>query len=128
MTFIIFIIILGLLVVVHELGHFLAAKKAGVHVEEFGFGYPPRALTLGRKWGTLFSINWIPFGGFVKIFGENYEKESKNNPKENVPQISVGLNFTEVSKKWQTVILAAGVTFNMIFAWLLFSIGFVVGL
>ena len=67
MTLVIFVIILGLLVLVHELGHFLIAKKAGVHVEEFGFGYPPRAISLGRRWGTLFSINWIPFGGFVKI-------------------------------------------------------------
>src|SRR3989338_6773260 len=76
MTFIIFIIILSVLVFIHELGHFLIAKKAGVYVEEFGFGYPPRLLSLGRKWGTLFSLNWIPFGGFVKIFGENYEEDS----------------------------------------------------
>lgn len=132
MTIIIFIIILGLLVLVHELGHFLAAKKAGVRVEEFGFGYPPRALIIGRKWGTIFSLNWIPFGGFVKIFGENYEEaeslklkaKSENSPTSN-PQ---PLSFVEISKKWQALILVAGVTFNLLFAWLLFSLGFLIGL
>lgn len=146
MTIIIFAIILGLLVLVHELGHFLAAKKAGVHVEEFGFGYPPRALKIGRKWGTLFSLNWIPFGGFVKIFGENYESGghqesfSSESPRvssstevdearlssENFP--GGRKNFTEVSKKWQATILAGGVVFNILFAWFLFSLGFMIGL
>ena len=101
---------------VHELGHFLAAKRAGVRVDEFGFGYPPRAIVLGEKWGTKFTLNWIPFGGFVKILGENYEAEG------------VGRKFTEVSKKWQAVILAGGVGFNILFAWVLFSICFVVGM
>lgn len=121
MTIIIFIIILGTLVLVHEMGHFIAAKKSGVRVEEFGFGYPPRAISLGRRWGTLFSINWIPFGGFVKIFGENYEEEAAASK-------ASGLSFTKVSKKLQVVILAGGVAFNIIFAWILFSFGFVFGL
>lgn len=139
MTLIIFVIILGLLVLVHELGHFLAAKKAGVYVEEFGFGYPPRAVSIGRRWGTLFSINWIPFGGFVKIFGENYEEEVeslelKAESKElkafsKAPSSKLqALSFVQVSKKWQAVILVAGVLFNIIFAWLLFSLGFMIGL
>ena len=130
MTFIIFVIILGLLVLVHELGHFLVAKKAGVKVEEFGFGYPPRALKLGRKWGTLFSLNWIPFGGFVKILGENYDEENDSpEKKSSSSENSRGdLHFTKISKKWQAAILAAGVTFNIIFAWLLFSLGFMIGL
>jgi regulator of sigma E protease len=122
MTFIIFLIILGVLVFVHEFGHFLMAQKAGVKVEEFGFGYPPRALKIGKRWGTLFTLNWIPFGGFVKIFGENYE--------EDIFQSSdlKNLRFTEVGKKWQAAILASGITFNIIFAWLLFSLGFMIGL
>lgn len=125
MTIIIFIIILGLLVLVHELGHFLAAKKAGVRVEEFGFGYPPRALIIGRKWGTIFSLNWIPFGGFVKIFGENYEEaESEGSPNPKTQTLS----FVEISKKSQALILVAGVIFNLLFAWLLFSLGFLIGL
>lgn len=141
MTLLIFFIVLGMLVFVHELGHFLAAKKAGVQVDEFGFGYPPRALKIGRKWGTLFTLNWIPFGGFVKILGENYEKETAGNDSlrsQDASHISLreryqpfpkeGKNFTEVSKKWQAAILASGVIFNLLFAWFLFSLGFLIGL
>ncbi len=150
MTILIFLIILGLLVFVHELGHFLAAKKAGVEVEEFGFGYPPRAMTLGKKWGTTFTLNWIPFGGFVKIFGENYEESFSTPPDQKSTDISLlrnsssspqsgslgisdsgsskKLSFVQVSKKWQAAILVAGVTFNILFAWFLFSLGFLIGL
>lgn len=111
---------------VHEFGHFLMAKKAGVRVDEFGFGYPPRALVIGRKWGTLFTLNWIPFGGFVKIFGEDYEPPSLEES--GLDKSKENLNFTQVSKKWQAVILAAGVTCNILFAWFLFSLGFMIGL
>lgn len=127
MTFLIFIIVLGVLILVHELGHFLVAKKAGVQVDEFGFGYPPRALKLGTKWGTLFSLNWIPFGGFVKILGENYEEETSHDQGEGGRR-SGGVNFTQVSKKWQAGILVAGVVCNIIFAWFLLSLGFMIGL
>jgi len=66
--------ILTVLIVVHEFGHFLAAKRAGLKVEEFGIGYPPRIFR--KKIGeTIYSINLIPFGGFVKIYGENFNKE-----------------------------------------------------
>ncbi|OHB14542.1 MAG: RIP metalloprotease RseP [Candidatus Zambryskibacteria bacterium RIFOXYC1_FULL_39_10] len=123
MTILIFFIILGVLVFVHELGHFLAAKKAGVKVDEFGFGYPPRAYRIGEKWGTVFTLNWIPFGGFVKIFGENYEEEA--GEEHSLPQQK---SFIQVSKKWQATILAAGVVFNILFAWFLFSFGFLIGL
>ncbi len=143
MTFIIFLIILGVLVFVHELGHFLAAKKAGVRVDEFGLGYPPRAKVIGKKWGTLFTLNWVPFGGFVKIFGEDYE-ENEISPQESSssesPRVSSqssarlssedfpeGKNFTQASKKWQAAILCAGVAFNIFFAWFLFSISFMFG-
>lgn len=69
LTIIVGIVALSVLIIVHELGHFLAAKATGVTVEEFGIGFPPRIY--GRKWrGTLYSINWIPFGGFNKIAGE----------------------------------------------------------
>lgn len=146
MTIIIFLIILGVLVFVHELGHFLVAKKAGVAAEEFGFGYPPRALVLGRKWGTLFTLNWIPFGGFVRILGENYEEKDENDPPEKFSQKVLGSPregearlfsrsfpegqklLTEVSRWWQAAILSAGIIFNIIFAWLLFSLGFMIGL
>jgi regulator of sigma E protease len=69
LTIVVGIIALSVLIIVHELGHFIAAKATGVPVDEFGIGFPPRLY--GRKWrGTIYSINWIPFGGFNKIAGE----------------------------------------------------------
>jgi regulator of sigma E protease len=69
LTIVVGIVALSVLIIVHELGHFLAAKATGVPVEEFGIGFPPRAYS--KKWrGTIYSINWIPFGGFNKIAGE----------------------------------------------------------
>src|SRR3989338_1923666 len=73
MAIIIFLIILSLLIIVHELGHFAAAKKFGIRVDEFSLGYPPRAGKLFRWKGTDFTLNWLPFGGFVRIFGEDGE-------------------------------------------------------
>lgn len=76
--FIAFVIILSILIFIHELGHFLVAKKFGLKIEEFGFGYPPRIW--GKKIGeTIYSINWIPFGGFVRIYGEDYLEKSKDS-------------------------------------------------
>ncbi|KKP95903.1 MAG: membrane-associated zinc metalloprotease [Microgenomates group bacterium GW2011_GWC1_38_14] len=70
LTILVFIIILSVLVLVHELGHFLVAKKLGIKVEEFGFGFPPRVFA--KKIGeTLYSINLLPIGGFVKLYGED---------------------------------------------------------
>ena len=130
MTFLIFLIILGVLVFVHELGHFLVAKKAGIRVDEFGLGFPTRAKILGKKWGTVFTLNWIPFGGFVKIFGEDYEEDEpdskENSFSENTQislqssdklssgDVSVGKRFTQVSKKWQAAVLLRGVAFNVL--------------
>jgi len=68
-TVIIFVVVLSLLVFVHEAGHFLAARLFGIGVEEFGFGFPPRAIGW-RRGGTIYSLNWIPLGGFVKLKGE----------------------------------------------------------
>ncbi len=68
-TIVVGVVVLSFLIIIHELGHFLAAKATGVPVEEFGVGFPPRIY--GKKWrGTIYSINWIPFGGFNKITGE----------------------------------------------------------
>jgi regulator of sigma E protease len=70
MTVIIFLAILAILIFVHELGHFLVAKKSGIRVDEFAIGFPPKLFA--KKWGsTLYTLNIIPFGGFVKIFGED---------------------------------------------------------
>ena len=115
MTAIVFIIILAVLVFVHELGHFLVAKKFGIKVEEFGFGFPPRLWGIKRG-GTIYSINWIPFGGFVKIFGEDGGDRTDKQ--------------SFVSKKiWQrTSVLLAGATMNVILAVFLLSLGFMIGL
>jgi regulator of sigma E protease len=71
MTIVLFLAILVALIVVHEFGHFVLAKLFKMRVEEFGIGYPPRMLTYLRKDGTDYTLNWLPFGGFVKIFGED---------------------------------------------------------
>ncbi len=69
LTLIAGIVVLSVLIIVHELGHFIASKATGCWVEEFGIGFPPRLY--GKKWGeTIYSVNWIPFGGFNKISGE----------------------------------------------------------
>ena len=78
LTAVVFIIILSVLVLVHEFGHFMVAKGLKIKVEEFGFGLPPRALGF-KKGETVYSLNWIPLGGFVRIFGE--EGEARDNPR-----------------------------------------------
>lgn len=112
MSVIIFIIILAVLIIVHEYGHFIVAKKSGIRVEEFGLGYPPRAKKLFRKNGTDFTLNWLPFGGFVKIFGENPEDESQN-----------GLHKSEAliaKPRWvQALVMFAGPFMNFLFAWVI---------
>jgi regulator of sigma E protease len=119
MNIILFIVILAVLVFVHELGHFLAAKKFRIKVSEFGIGFPPKIWSR-KKGETLYSVNAIPFGGFVKILGENPEEVGDEVEKER------NLIF---KPKWvQIAVLAAGVAFNIIFAWLLISFGFMTGL
>ena len=120
MAILIFLIVLIVLILVHELGHFLVAKACGIRVDEFGLGFPPKIF--GVKYGeTTYSINWIPFGGFVKIFGENPDEDSISGP---------GASRSMVNKpKWQQfLVLVAGISFNIIFAWLLISFGFMSGL
>src|SRR3989337_3867428 len=69
-TILVFLLILSVLVLIHEAGHFFVARKFGIKVEEFGFGFPPRLF--GKKIGeTIYSINWLPIGGFVKLYGED---------------------------------------------------------
>lgn len=115
LTLIVFILILGLLVFVHELGHFVAARKNGVKVEEFGFGFPPRIFGI-KKGETIYSLNWIPLGGFVKIKGEGGEDREDEDSFSN-------------KKIWRrAVILAAGVLMNFVLAAVLLSIGFMIGL
>jgi len=115
LTIIVFLLILGLLIFVHELGHFIMAKRAGAKVEEFGFGFPPRIF--GKKIGeTIYSLNLIPLGGFVRILGESGEE--KKNPR----------SFANKSTFQRFKILIAGVSMNLMLAAVLLSIGFSLGL
>jgi regulator of sigma E protease len=118
MTVIIFLGVLFLLVLVHEFGHFIVAKKVGMRVDEFGIGFPPRIF--GKKFGeTLYSLNIFPIGGFVKIFGEDALTEGE-------PLDTSGA-FTSKSKWAQAAVLIAGVSMNILFAWFLFTIAFTIG-
>lgn len=121
-TIIVFFIVLSVLVIIHELGHFIAAKKSGVYVEEFGFGFPPRIF--GIKYGeTLYSLNWLPFGGFVKVLGEEMHELTDK-------KLSAELkNRTFFSKKPLTkiIILVAGVTANFLLGWIIVSCLFIQG-
>lgn len=114
MTLLLFIAILSLLVFVHELGHFLAAKKAGILVEEFGFGLPPKIW--GKKIGeTTYSINALPFGGFVKLYGEDGSGEVLLDG-------AKGRAYFEKSIPRRLSVLVAGVTMNLLLAIVSFSI------
>lgn len=132
LTILIFIVLLGLLVFVHELGHFVAARRSGIAVEEFGFGFPPRLIGVvkdaqtGRYkivWGskdhagphTIFSFNWLPLGGFVRIKGEDGQNEDPDS-------------FAEKSAWTRIKVLGAGVVMNMLFAWFLITTVFTLGL
>lgn len=113
-TAIVFIIILSILVFIHELGHFTAARAIGVKVEEFGFGLPPRIW--GKKFGkhgTIYSLNWLPIGGFVKLAGED---EDASAIKSNSSPGALKSYFFARSKKERAVILLAGVTMNFLLA------------
>jgi len=114
-TLLIFILILGILVLVHEWGHFIVAKKSGLTVEEFGFGFPPRIFSFKVN-ETLYSINLLPLGGFVKILGEN-DGEAGNLK-----------SFASKSVGIRSLITFAGVAMNFILGALLLIIGFYIGL
>ncbi|HLC75901.1 MAG TPA: site-2 protease family protein [Candidatus Peribacterales bacterium] len=110
-----FVLLLTVLVIVHELGHYLAAVFSGVTVEEFGFGIPPRIKKLFRYRGTVFSLNAIPFGGFVRLQGEN-----SFDPSERVRAGS----FASASIPARLLILVAGVFMNVVIAIMLYTAGF----
>ncbi|PIT86213.1 MAG: RIP metalloprotease RseP [Candidatus Magasanikbacteria bacterium CG10_big_fil_rev_8_21_14_0_10_43_6] len=148
LTIILFVLVLSLLVFVHEFGHFVAARKSGMKVHEFGFGFPPRAVGVYKdpktgtwKWvkgakkqdlkntvgggdredqdeypSTVYSLNWLPLGGFVRIKGENGEEA-------NAPD---SFGYQKTWKK--VVVLVAGVTMNFVLAAVLLGFGFMIGL
>ncbi|MEK7579554.1 MAG: RIP metalloprotease RseP [Patescibacteria group bacterium] len=121
MSIILFIIVLAVLILVHEVGHFLAARSVGARVDEFGIGFPPRLWSFKPKGSeTTYSINAIPFGGYVKIFGEDAHDASL------APE-DTSRSLAHKSKLKQIWVLAAGVVFNILFAWILLWVGFMTG-
>ncbi len=122
MHIIIFLLVLALLVIVHEFGHFIVAKIVGMNVEEFAVGFPPR-LWSKRIGDTLYSINLILVGGFVKILGETESQEVNNTPP---PQYNKN-SFSSKSRLAQAVVVSAGVLMNFIAAWLFIVGAFMVG-
>lgn len=122
MVIILIIISISILILIHELGHFLVAKKFGLLVEEFGVGFPPRLFS--KKIGeTLYSINLLPFGGFVKIYGEDPA------PKQSVGTGQVLLArafYAQVAWK-KMLVISAGILMNFILGWLIMSVIFMIG-
>ena len=119
MTIILFLVVLAVLIFVHELGHFLVAKKSGIRVDEFAIGFPPKIISWVRG-ETKYILNLIPFGGYVKIFGEDPNDES-------ISGADSARSFANAKKWKQVCVLLAGVGMNIIFAWLLISISFMFG-
>ena len=103
------------LVLVHEWGHFIAARRNGVEVEEFGLGFPPRAKTIAKKNGTVYSVNWLPLGGFVKLKGEHDADKSPGS-------------YGRVSTWAKTKIMTAGVVMNLLTALVVFTIVAAIGM
>ncbi len=108
-TIVLFIGILGILVVIHEIGHFVTARLANVRVLEFGVGFPPRAKVLRNKGETIYTLNWLPIGGFVKLEGE--DGDGAEDPR------------SFASQRWITkmLILVAGVAMNVLLAFAIFT-------
>ncbi len=120
MSVVLFIVILAVLILFHELGHFLAARSVGARVDEFGIGFPPRAWAFRPKGSeTEYSINWIPFGGFVRILGENGLDE--------IAEADKPRSLTSKNRLAQVWVLCAGVLFNVLMGWVFLSISFMSG-
>lgn len=143
MTVIIFFAVLFVLILVHEWGHFIVAKKNGIRVDEFGIGFPPKLFGI-KKGETEYTFNLLPIGGFVKIYGEDGASapsspvESGANDRRSEASAEAGegggaraddysRSFVAKSKLVQAAVLLAGVTMNILFAWFLFALVFAVG-
>lgn len=113
-TVISFVLVLGVLVFFHELGHYWVARRNGIVVEEFGMGYPPRMIRLFRYDGTDFTLNWIPFGGFARMKGEDAGDDTTGS-----------LNSASIGARAAT--MAAGPAMNFILAVVLFAASFMAG-
>jgi regulator of sigma E protease len=120
MSILIFVIVIVALIVVHEFGHFVVAKLSGMRVDEFGLGYPPRALLLGKIGETEYTLNWLPFGGFVKIFGEDSSTELEAGVRD--PRA-----FGARPRMLQALVLVAGIAMNLLFAYVLITGALIAG-
>jgi regulator of sigma E protease len=114
-SFILFLIVLAVLVLAHEFGHFIVAKKSGIRVDEFGLGFGPSLLKF-KKGETIYSINLLFFGGFVKIHGE--EGKDSADPR----------SFASKPVGVRALVIANGVFFNLLLAWFLITIGYTIGM
>ena len=114
LTVVSFVLVLGVLVFFHELGHYWVARRNGIVVEEFGFGYPPRALKLFRYDGTDFTLNWLPFGGFARMKGEDAGDMSPGS-------------FNAARRGARAAVLIAGPAMNFFLAIVLFAASFMAG-
>ena len=108
-TIVLFIFILGALVIIHELGHFVTARAFRVRVLEFGIGFPPRARVIRSKGETLYTLNWLPIGGFVKLEGE--DGTDADDPR----------SFASQRYLTKMLILVAGVAMNVALAFVIFT-------
>lgn len=130
-TIIVFLLILGVIVLAHELGHFVAARRFGLRPKEFGIGFKPRFWGIYKstsgKWkqvkggaeptdaaDTIYSLNWLPLGGFVDLAEDEIKKNDPNH-------------FSAKPAGQRAIILLAGVTMNFVLAIVLLSIGFMIG-
>ncbi len=118
MSILLFFLVIFVLILVHEFGHFWMAKKTGMRVDEFGIGFPPKVTSV-KKGETEYSFNLLPIGGFVRIFGEDSKEAQASGDYER--------SFVAKSPFQQAVVLIAGVTMNMVFAWFLFVLVFALG-
>ena len=108
LAIVLFVVILGGLVLVHELGHYLTARALGIRVLEFGIGFPPRAKVLRSRGETLVTLNWLPLGGFVRLDGE--DGDATDDPRA----------FASKSLRVRLAVLVAGVAMNVVVAFVLF--------
>ncbi|MDR2336752.1 MAG: site-2 protease family protein, partial [Candidatus Nomurabacteria bacterium] len=109
------LLVLMLLVIAHEFGHFIAARKSGVVVEEFGIGFPPKAWSKKLKSGLILSLNWLPIGGFCKMKGESDAAKGKGT-------------YGAASFWQKTKILFAGVAMNWLAAVVIFTVVALIGM
>jgi len=106
-TIIIFVTVLTVIVVIHEAGHFFTARLARIRVHEFGIGFPPRAKVLASRGETLYTLNWLPIGGFVRLEGEDGDSDDPRS-------------FVRAPLLVKLVVLVAGVAMNLVLAFVIF--------